>query len=85
MRADYSESQPTDGSNATPPPARPLAANGVDDEEVNFDVGLARALLKHLEMLKRGGAICEQHYENETQRVLKRVIHELRELHAQGE
>ena len=85
LRAHYqSEQGPSGGSLATQI-AQPLSADVEEEETRRLDIGLARALLKHLEMLKRGDAICEQHYEQETQKVLKRVIRELRELHAVGE
>ena len=85
MRADYRpEGEPEVARNGSPERVDPEQGDAVDDGE-RFDVALARALLTYLEMLKRGGAITESHYETETQRVLKRVIHELRELHAQGE
>ena len=85
MRADYSlDAEPEGALNGAAEPADPEPAEAVEDGP-RLDAALARAVLRYLEMLKRGGEITERHYETETQRVLKRVIHELRELHAQGE
>jgi hypothetical protein len=50
----------------------------IEEVGAKLSISRARALLDYLEMLRRGEEIDQRRYEEETQRVLQRVLRDLR-------
>jgi hypothetical protein len=73
-------------SSVGPRTAACVTSQRVEDNEQNkLDIERARAVLMYFEMLKRVDAISYQDYDIETQRVLRRVIHEMQVRHSRQE
>ena len=56
-----------------------------DDEDNKLNFERARAVLIYFEMLKRADAARYEDYDTEAQRILRRVIHGLREQKSEGD